>query len=46
MHTKGIMRPPLGKKIVSCEPGGQKNGQSGGRDSFFFFFLIISFFID
>ena len=39
MHaaTSGLIWPPLGKKIVSCVPVGQKKSQSGGRESFFFF---------
>ena len=31
------VRPPLSKKIGSCQPGGQIKSQSGGRESFFFF---------
>ena len=31
----------LKSKIISCVPGREKNGQSGGQD--FFFFFLISF---
>ena len=41
IRSQFYIGPPLSK--VSCVPGREKNGQSGGRD---FIFFLISFFID
>ena len=38
---KALSQATLNSKSVSCPPGDQKNGQSGGRDFFFIITIII-----